>query len=774
MFSLLFLVSGAAGLIYEIVWERLLELYFGVTMTAITLIVAAYMAGLGLGSLSGGRIARRLRSTLAAYGWIEIGIGLFGLASPALITGIGARTAGSPYPLVFLLSFALLLIPTFLMGMTLPILTQSFVDRVDSSGRVIGLLYGINTLGAAFGAILTGYFFIGWIGYDGAVHIAILLNALVGTWAVSSGLRSGPAARKRLPAAARPIGSKRSMRWSYPTILFASFSVGFIHLGFEMLWVRILGIINKTTAYHFPTVLFVFLIGLAIGGAVWGRKADQTSDPIRLFWEIEIAVGVLAAISILLFRGALQFEPLQSWIQKSFYGFQQPPAPFLTIKHDILFSIRLLFSGLIQYFIPIAVMVLPASAAMGGGLPVLDRIAIDRPQVSGRRVGDIHLANIAGSAAGSLAVSFLFLPLAGSELTYKILVSSCFGFLLLDVFARKQPWTKRSAIYHAAALIVAIMLLPGRGQFYSRLYEAGSRQPVIVRESGDSVLALSLRQAGGSPSRLWIGGVQNSYFPTDGRYERIILACAGVSHPRRILIIGLGGGNTAFFASRLPRVEEIVIVELMSELAPFLSEHVAQVDHLLSDARVDYILDDGRRYLYSHPSGKFDLISIDPLFSFTAGHNNLYSMEAMQLYRDHLSDGGVFCAWTDEERVLPLTAAMVFPQTDSFREFVIAADHPLRYDVTYMDSALKNYQEALGDALTPAVLDTLSPAKMISRFRADQDLILAEGRGMPYLTDMNPWLEYYLFHAPLAPQGKPADRHAFLRRVVGCYKECGY
>ena len=182
--SVLFFLSGAAGLIYQTVWVRLLELYFGVTLTASTLIVAAYMAGLGLGSLLGGRIASKSKNTILLYGLIEAAIGVFGIFSPTLINWIGQNTAGSPYVLVFVLSFVLLLLPTLLMGMTLPLLTQAFVTRVETSGQVIGLLYGINTLGAAIGALVSGYILMGWFGFSGALLVAVVLNFLVGIGAV--------------------------------------------------------------------------------------------------------------------------------------------------------------------------------------------------------------------------------------------------------------------------------------------------------------------------------------------------------------------------------------------------------------------------------------------------------------------------------------------------------------------------------------------------------------------------------------------------------------
>src|SRR5919109_4063538 len=275
LFAALFLVSGAAGLIYEIAWQRLLEQHFGVTMTSVTLIVSAYMAGLGLGSLVGGRIAVNLKNTLLVYGILEIGIALFGVVSPWVIQWIGQSMAGSPYVLVFLISFVVLLIPTFLMGMTLPLLTQSFVDRVETSGRIIGILYGINTFGAAIGSALAGYILIGSFGLDGTIYIAVLLNAMIGLCAF---LLSPWRRMQAVKSESSPSTSGQAIALGYRTILLSSFLVGFLGLGFEILWIRVLMIVNKNTAYSFPSILFIFLLGLAVGGAIWGRKADTSAN----------------------------------------------------------------------------------------------------------------------------------------------------------------------------------------------------------------------------------------------------------------------------------------------------------------------------------------------------------------------------------------------------------------------------------------------------------------------------------------------------------------
>jgi len=776
LFLLFFLLSGAAGLIYQIVWARLLELYFGVTMVAITLIVAAYMGGLGLGSLFGGRIARRLAHPLLAYGLVEIGIGIFGLISPALIGWVGQMTAGISYVFVFILSFALLLIPTFLMGMTLPLLSQAFIDRVETVGRVIGLLYGINTLGAAIGALMAGYVFIGWHGFDGAILWAVLLNASVGIGAVLL-IKWRPEV-KSVEIASQQPSPKVEMLWVYHTILLASFLVGFIGLGYEMLWIRMLSVINKNTAYGFPTILSVFLVGLGIGGYFWGRKADQTSNTVRLFWKLELGVGIIAALGFFFFWVTLNPDLTIPWL-KNFISFQKPISPIVSLDGQNIFSKQLFLFGLLEYLLPIILLVLPTSMIMGGGLIILDRIAINSPEVAGRRVGDVHLANILGSVCGTLAISFVFLPLFGSELTSKILVLLSLVFPVLYLLSRKiaQENGKPGLSLAFLSLVIIFMttILPGRGQFYTRLFEVASYRQALTTESGDSVLTFTFNRDTGQPEWLWIGGEINSFFPANGTYENRALACAGASHPKRILIIGIGGGNTAYFLTTLPGVEEIVIVELLGKLGPFLKESLPTAEIMLNDERVRYLVDDGRRYLYAHPDEKFDLISIDPLRMYTAGHNNLYSIEAMELYRSHLAEGGVLCAWEDHQNVIPHTIASVFPEVDQFLlEFVVASNQPIYYDLAYMQTSAENYMLSAANYIAPETAEAMVPERIFAWFLRDQAQIIADEQEAPILTDLRPWLEYYYFN----PQAEgPVHSHnlaqqSFLQRINGCDAAC--
>ncbi len=733
LFAALFLVSGTAGLIYEIAWQRLLEQHFGVTMTSVNLIVSAYTAGLGLGSLVGGRIAVNLKNTLLIYGLLEIGIALFGVVSPRVIQWIGQSMAGSPYALVFLISFLVLLIPTFLMGMTLPILTQSFVDRIETSGRIIGVLYGINTLGAVIGSVLAGYILIGSYGLDGTIYIAVLLNAIVGLCAFFlSPWRRVQAIKSESSSPA----SGQVIALGYRTILLSSFLVGFLGLGFEILWIRVLLIVNKNTAYSFPSILFIFLLGLAVGGAVWGRRADSSANPALLFCKIELAGAAVASFTFLAFWLSLELDT--SWMG-NFFETQKPSIPFVRIEREWFFSKRVLLANLWDYFLPILVMVLPASFVMGGGLPVLDRLSINNPLVSGRRVGDIHLANIIGSVAGTFVTSFILLPGIGSEATLKLLALSTFlfpTFYFLDRMGKKSVQNHSSLIFIGSILLIAIILLQDRGEFYTRLYASGSEQEVVVSESGDSVLALTYEPASArKKGLLWIGGEINSFFPPKALYESRAMVCAGASRPKRILVIGFGGGYITMFFKSIPDVEEIVIVELFEDLSLFLNDNQQSARETLEDPRITYIVDDGRRYLNAFPDEKFDLISIDPLREHTAGHNNLYSKQALELYQNHLTKSGILCAWMLERHIIPHTFAEVFPYVDQFaNEYMIASNSPIHYDTVYMEKASADYATLARNIFGPDFTAIPEVENNLSFFLRDQDQILSEEASTPILT----------------------------------------
>jgi predicted membrane-bound spermidine synthase len=774
-FSVLLLISGAAGLIYEVIWERLLEIYFGVTMTSITLIVSAFLAGLGLGSLFGGRIAQRLKSPLFTYGLLEIGIGLFGLSSPMLIGWIGRTTAGSPYLLVFMISFAFLLLPTFLMGMTLPLLTQALIDQVETSGRVIGILYGINTLGAAFGCLIAGYILIDKFGFVGASLVAVIANVSIGLLAIALSRVADDENRERSEnLATRGPPYAPVNYWRYQDILFASFMVGFIGLGFEMLWFRVLHILNKNTSYGFPSLLFVFLIGLALGGYYWGNRADRSPDIEKLFWQVEVGAGIVASLALLSIWILLQFNISFPGLNH-FWDMQRPASAYVQVEDIFLFSRLQALRSLLSYFTPILLVVFPAGFILGGGLPILDKIAINSPAVAGRKVGDIHLANIAGSVFGSLVISFWMLPTLGSERTHKLLVLLGLTFPILYSIRRTNrlfPNLQSAPVIFAS--LTLLVFLPGKGQLYQQLFETAVGAGAITHESGDSVLAITM-DAESKPAWLWIGGETNSFYPPDGTYESRGALCAGASQPSRALIIGMGGGVAARFFQTIPGLNEIIIVELMKDLGTLLDNHVDIVRPVFNDPRIRYIVDDGRRYLYAHPDQKFDMIFIDPLRWYSSGHNNLYSLEAMQLYQSHLTENGVFCAYVDQTHSIPFTIAQVFPNVDQFSfRMVIASQQQIEYDFTYMKSITQNYIQVMGDSLKPGTEKTIQPESLLREITRDRDQILKDEKTSLVLMDLDPVLEYYFLTPPVRRPIwlKSSLRDILLPRILNCDTFC--
>jgi hypothetical protein len=186
----------------------------------------------------------------------------------------------------------------------------------------------------------------------------------------------------------------------------------------------------------------------------------------------------------------------------------------------------------------------------------------------------------------------------------------------------------------------------------------------------------------------------------------------------------------------------------MEELGALLNKHVPVAQSALNSPVTRYISDDGRRYLYANPNEKFDMIFIDPLWSFTAGHNNLYSQEAMSLYSKHLTTGGIFCAWVNEQHFIPKTAATIFPHSDFFGDYLVNSSQPIEYDMTYMRQSYENYLATQSIHLIPDAAAAMNPDEILASLRTKQAKTLQNEERVPALTDMTPWLEYYYFCPP--------------------------
>lgn len=298
LFSLFF-ISGMAALIYQTAWHRLLGLFAGADSIAAELVVGAFLLGLGVGSLAAGLYADRLsrRGALIAFALCEIGIAAFALLSPWLYYDViyrGLLPISASRALVFTVVFAGLLWPTFLMGCSLPFLSKAVVRQIDGSAQLIGLLYGVNTLGAGVGAFVGGWFLNGTFGFDATIRIGAALNALVavgGLW-LARGLDMKSEAPRAVAAAIADHGAAPLIR-RWALLVFVS---GFLIVALQIVWYRVIGVLLQSNSYSFSLVLTVFLLGDALGLLVGARTIDRITDARRFFLLMQ---GLATAVALL-------------------------------------------------------------------------------------------------------------------------------------------------------------------------------------------------------------------------------------------------------------------------------------------------------------------------------------------------------------------------------------------------------------------------------------------------------------------------------------------
>ncbi|MEN8149537.1 MAG: fused MFS/spermidine synthase, partial [Planctomycetota bacterium] len=385
---LLFLLSGATALVYEVAWTRRLVLLLGGTTIAVSLILAAWMTGLALGAKLFGRIADRARRPLLLYGVLEAAIAGLALVFPFLLdaanvvaVGIGGRAAG------FALCFLVLLIPTTLMGGTLPILARFVVRSLDGLGGRIGLLYGLNTVGAVAGTFLSGFVLIEAVGVFGSTRLAAAVNGLVAFAAILIS-RRGEAAPAEEPAETAPGPGPAGIA------LAAAFAAGFLSLASEVLWTRMLTFFLEGFTWAFSAMLTTFLAGLAIGALVSGRLVNRIH-------RLRGYIGVLFLLSALVSAGVLaamsgNYE-ITRWAKTTAFAVSE--------------SWRTQYA--VSVFLVSFLMLFPPALVMGGIFPAVVRMATGRLGEVGARVGLVYAVNTIGAVAGSLAAGFVLVPVFG-------------------------------------------------------------------------------------------------------------------------------------------------------------------------------------------------------------------------------------------------------------------------------------------------------------------------------------------------------------------------
>jgi len=663
----MFLASGCAALIYEVVWLHLLRLVIGASSLSVGIVLASFMGGMFAGSFGFAKWVPRTRNPLRVYAALELGIGLCGLLMPLVlpvVRSVYADVAGhGPLGIALraLIAAIFLLPPTAMMGATLPAVARRYPNTI--AGRSgLASLYAANTLGAVAGCLLSGFVLLAlfdvWVATVAAVAINLAIafvayriagrTAEVAAPPTAAEVESGGTLQTPPPAAASPItSSARSGRQVY---LAAALS-GLTALGAQVLWTRLLTLLFGATVYAFSIILAVFLGGLGIGAVIAARVIARGTDPLRA-----LAATQLALAPALLWSAGLLADVLP-------YSSPATMTPVGTLH--VLHLLR-----------AIEVM-LPAAILWGMSFPFA--LAAVEHEDPSRATGRVYAANTVGSIIGSLAISFWAIPKLGSHNSAQLLIAAAAvsGAALVPVFLR--PWVRGLGPQLGAALLTlgigagCAALAPGvSGVFLAHgraiwSIDARDRYPYIS-EGAASTVAVHIAPDGSQHFHV-AGRVEASTNQADMRLQRLLGHLSALAHPKpkRVLVVGLGAGVTAGALVLHPEVERLVICEIEPRVAGAARLFSHENYGVLDDPRVEVVYDDARHYLATTDE-RFDVITSDPIHPWVRGNSVLFSREYYEIVKARLAPDGIATQWvplydTSEEaiRIQMRTFLSAFP-----------------------------------------------------------------------------------------------------------------
>ncbi len=739
LLSTIFFLSGFASLIYQVVWQRLLTVHYGVGMISIAIIVSVYMFGLGIGALLGGALAERVKNRILLYFVVEMLIGCFGLLSIPFLELLGRHTAGANYLASFSYMFLFLSLPTSLMGITLPLLVKIYNQFARDFLRTVSFLYFVNTIGAAAGALFSAYAIISFLGLDAAIYFAVAINfMLAGMIFVSAYMPPVPESRiqrrEAEPLQEAILGTK-----AYLLV----FLTGFLAIGYEIIWFRVVGVLLKASPYVFSTVLSIYLLGISIGSFGMGGLLRVRNDIPRksLFFFVQFLVGISVFAIFLGYYylnehtsfGALTKASFRTDLHPSFSN------PFMGSFWKLCFSLDFwkLFVSLDVLFWPIFFVFIP-TILMGANFPLISFLAQSRLGREGQTVGYVYFSNTLGNVMGGIVTGFWLLPQLGTELTTLVFSSINISMLL---FVRRRAGTLLSWIFRSvfviAFLLTVMILFPQKGRLYRTMHGNRGQECETYFEEGIDGVIMTYKRNGTIAN--YINGLSHGGRPNAKFAMETIEALSCSPDARKVLLVGYGTGTIAEIVLKRKDIEDVTIVELNKTLMSNLNK-IPLFERMLSDKRIRLIFDDGRRYLL-RTDEKFDLILMDPLRTTTAYSNNIYSREFFNLVRKSLKDDGILMAWTDEQAVVPKTVASVFDSVRMYRlagqsYFVIASKSSITSDAVLRE-------EMIAD-LSPSMRPQISVIARNMRSVETRQDILRRTDGFPINEDKNPACEYYL------------------------------
>ena len=766
----LFFISGACGLVYEIIWTRLLRLVMGNTVFSITTVLCAFMGGLAAGSYLGGRFIERRNDPLRVYAVLEAAVGVYCLLLPQIIHvaeplyRIIYRDYHNVYLLFALTRFVfcglILLVPATFMGATLPVLSRFVARSADRIGRQIGRLYAINTFGAVLGAAGAGFVLIPALGMTGTIRLACAANLVVAAAAyllhrrchlAPPGGEGTPPPSSQRPAGepVRPGAGSARVRLAGWVLLVGYGMSGMAALSYEVAWSRALSLAVSSSVYAFSLMLTAFILGLAIGSMALSRFADRWRDAAAVLGVTELAIGITA----------LAISPAFGWLPLHLGG--------VVIEMGRAFwKLQLTEFGVL-----LAVMLVPTTL-MGMAFPLAARAyAAVRGGVS-RPVGSIYAANTLGSIAGAFLAGFVLIPAIGMRGTIlaAVVVNTAVGVgLLAAAVKRRRLWHGVVGVAAVVGVLVGGRMMSGwdpslltfgpywqaqldvpwaRGPSVRQIEQAARSSEVIYHKEG-AFDTITIRRMGTNRA-LCINGKPDASSGPDMRTQLLLGHLPMLLHGRaeRVLVIGLASGVTLGATSLYP-AGELDCVDISPDM-PEATHFFDDINHnVLADPRVKLFIADGRNHL-ALTDRKYDVIISEPSNPWIAGIADLFTREFFQLARQRLNEGGLVGIWVQGYGIEPrafysITKALaeVFPcvtiwELDQTDTMLIASERPLRIDLGWIEEAFA--KESIRKDL--AVARVGSPRDLLAQFVTDGGGLAGAMVGVPVHTDDNALVEF--------------------------------
>jgi len=691
-FLFLFFLSGVSGLIYEVLWMKLLSRLFGVSSFATGTVLSVFMLGLALGSFLFTDVSRKFKSPVKVFIWLEIGIALSALAIPHMLTLISASYAVSIgdisptfaeisiYRLIG--SLIVLTVPTVLMGGTLPIMSK-ILYRKGKLGSDVAALYSANTFGAVIGAVFAGFFLIDRLGILFSNYAAIAINLLVVFIAALS--RHKP--RRNVACVPKTtevrIGKNSQVFW----LILATTISGFVSLGLETIWTRIFSLMFHNTVYAFSTILATFLFGIAMGSFLVKKWFNNRKRSWGIYGVFQILFGILSLILIPLFGQVfVLFENL---------GGETLASGWIGVS-------------LVKFFICFVAIFLPTlllGATFPMGCRILENVTGKDNANPSALVGIYSGFNTVGAVLGAFSVSFILVPTYGSQnvaiwLFYMIVASG----LLMVLIEKNSGWREKLIVFSLALGFVvgcvqtsSVFDITFRNQAFGSHYEtyfsmedeSGLTEVLYDRNSGIKKLVTNRQQQEGD----------NSYESVYSQKKQGYLPMLLKPNAKNVAVIGLGTGISLapipyFLPSRVDCLE--ISAGVVEASYMFKSEN----KNVLKNPRLNVIQEDGRNYLFN-AAREYDLIIADLFTPYRASVGNLYSLEHYEVCKSKLAEGGIMVQWLplhqltlNTFKIITKTFTSVFPHATLWvtkqSVALIACDKPLTIDFEWMRKALTN------------------------------------------------------------------------------------